>query len=289
MSIVARAGSRKIIFLVLAIVFIFIGLALSPNIFAFFKNYRPLLRNHSYESAYGEQTGFKNFWTRADALYVPILVYHGIRPNRASDTPFVKAFVVEPQVFAKQMDYLKDNGWTAISFEMLRLALTGKNSLPARSMILTFDDGWENQYLSAFPILKSHGFSATFFVFTNAIGEKHFFTWAEIKEMDRAGMTIAAHTKSHPYLFGIFNQALLEDEIAGSKKVLEEHLGKEVYVFAYPFGEYSKKIIEVVRKAGFKIARASHTGFYHTKDDLFTLRSIQVPNSLEFLEKGLEH
>lgn len=100
-------------------------------------------------------------------------------------------------------------------------------------------------------------------------------------------MTIAGHTKSHPYLFQIKDQNVLTAEIAGSKKILEEGLGKPVEFFAYPFGYFNDLIVSVVKEAGFKAARSSKKGIYHSKSDLFTLRSIEVSDDFDAFVKNL--
>jgi len=94
--------------------------------------------------------------------------------------------------------------------------------------------------------------------------------------MQDAGMTIGAHTKSHPYLFQIKDANLLRDEILGSKQILETQLGVPIQFFAYPFGYYNDQITDIVKASGLEAARSSKRGTYHTQQDLFHLRSIEV-------------
>lgn len=217
-------------------------------------------------------------WLGLYRINVPIIVYHSVRPTDPLHSPLQKEFEVSPEIFENQLLFLRDNGFTVISFSALLDGLAKKNSLPEKPVILTFDDGWMNQYIYAFPLLKKYGMTGTFFVFTNAIGHPHFLSWDQIKEMDRVGMTIANHTKSHPFLFNITDDHLLYDEIITSKQILEEHLGKKVDFFAYPFGRYNAPSVVMVKKAGFSAARSTYAGAYHSRNDIFTLKSIQAPN-----------
>lgn len=217
-------------------------------------------------------------WLGLYRVKVPIIVYHSVRPIDPLHSPLEKEFEVSPGTFEEQLLFLENNGFTVISFPVFLAGLAKKTQLPEKPVILTFDDGWENQYMYAFPLLKKYGMTGTFFVFTNAIGHPHFLSWDQIKEMDHAGMTIADHTKSHPFLFKITDEHLLREEIIKSKKILEDHLGKKVNFFAYPFGRYSDQAVSIVKEAGFAAARSTYAGVYHSREDIYTLTSIQAPD-----------
>ena len=219
-------------------------------------------------------------------LRVPILVYHSIRPYYAGETPFVKGFDVPPDVFEEELRYLKEKGYATISFDALADALTKDGQLPEKSVILTFDDGWENQYIYGLPLLKKYGYAGTFFVFTNAIGHTHYLTWDEIHTLAREGFTIGDHTKSHPLLFKIEDKEKLRDEIIGSKKILEAHLGKEITIFATPFGKTNDAITQVAKEAGFHAVRTLRGGLDHSPEDLFALHAFQASNDFRrFVEE----
>lgn len=214
------------------------------------------------------------------AITVPIIVYHSVRPNYPGQTAAIKRYTTEPDVFEKELIYLKNKNYHTISFnEVLEYFDSGK-PLPSKSVILTFDDGWENQYVYAFPLLKKYGFTGTFFIFTNAVGHKHFMTWDQIKELDAAGMTIGGHTKTHPYLTKITDPQKLTNEISGGKKIIEEHLGKTIQTFAYPFGFYNNTVVQAVKDAGYRIGRTSSAGINHTQKDLLTLKCLYDQNSV---------
>ncbi len=219
--------------------------------------------------------------TIAESIRVPILTYHTVRPHHPAETIFAQQFEETPAVFGQQLDYLLQQGYNAISFRDLIDYFKSSKPLPAKPVILTFDDGWETQYEYVFPELRKRNLTATFFIFTNAIGRNHYMSWDQIGELDKAGMTIGSHTKFHPYLFKMTDHAALWKEIAESKDNIESRIHKPVYVLAYPFGLYNDQNITVTKEAGYEAARSGNRGWIHTKDDLFTLKSIYVANNLE--------
>lgn len=225
--------------------------------------------------------------TMMETVRVPILTYHSIRPYYPGETTFVKEFDVQPSIFEKQLDYLNEQGYVGISFRDLIDHLNTGKPLPKKPVILSFDDGWENQYEYATPILKRKGFTATFFIFTNAIGHKKYMTWDQVIALDAAKMTIGSHTKSHPYLSKMTDRAALWREIAESKAIIESHLHKPTYVFAYPFGLYNNEDVSMVKEIGYEAARSTHWGWSHTKSDLFTLKSIQAATDLSAFIRDL--
>src|SRR5262249_49811893 len=145
--------------------------------------------------------------------------------------------------------------------------------LPASAVVITFDDGWQDQYDVAFPILQKHHFTATFFVYTNAIGNgSAFMTWDELRELQHAGMTIGAHSRTHPRL--IEPNVSLENEIDGSRDDIERQLGVSPELFAYPYGLWDRRVVAAVRAAGFRAARSMADGPMNTASTIFAIRSI---------------
>ena len=131
-------------------------------------------------------------------------------------------------------------------------------------MIISFDDDWEGQYTYALPLLKKYGFTATFYIWVVVVGMKHHMTWDEVKELDAAGMQIGCHTLTHPFLQRVRSDDALRREIVVSKKRIEEHIGKPVTTFAYPFGQYNERVVSFVREAGFTSARSTWPGVVHS-------------------------
>jgi len=223
------------------------------------------------------------------SIKVPILIYHSVRPHTSNQSPLQKYYDVAPEQFIRQMQYLQDRGYVVIGLDYLATALEQNITLPAKSVVLTFDDGWRNQYAWAFPILRKYGYTATFFIFTNPIGQDYFLTWDQVRVMNNAGMTIGGHTESHPYLADILDPNMLREEIAGGKRIIEDQIGQKIDLFAYPYGYYMDKIIGVVKDAGYRVARGTHKGIEHSRDDLFKLSGVEVTDDFNKFVSDLNY
>lgn len=216
-----------------------------------------------------------------DTLRVPILVWHAITPHKPGESRSRQAFDVSPESFAEQMAYLHGRGIPVVSLSALMDALQGKRTLPPRAVVLTFDDGWENQYVHAYPLLKQYGYTATFFVFTHAMNRNdRYFTWGQLREMQAAGMTIGSHTITHPFLSRVKDTLQLRKEIDGSKAELEKQLGTTCEFFAYPFGVVTPAAIADVEAAGYRAARGFPGGVTNSPGNRWVLRSMAVTDDM---------
>ena len=214
----------------------------------------------------------------AGSLHIPILIYHSVRPDFPGETQEQKIYNVPPDLFETQLSYLEKNGYTVISMDDLVHDLTaGNTGTVQKPVVITFDDGWRNQYVYAFPLLKAHHMNATFFVFTNPIlnNKPHFMSWDNLKEMQASGMIIGSHTITHPYLSKL-SPAELSHEIIDSKKTIEEKLGTVVKHFASPFGYSDDNVVSLLKQAGYETGRTTYRGAYHAKADMLTLSGFMV-------------
>lgn len=235
-----------------------------------------------------EQVITKDVYQKPSAgtsVAVPVIVYHSVRPTYPGETFDVKRYTTEPETLDKELAFLRDNNYHVISLDALSKYFDDGIPLPAKSIVLTFDDGWQSQYTYAFPLLKKYGLSATFFIFTNAIGHKNFMTWDQVKEMNLAGMDIGGHTKTHPYLTKITDPEILEKEITGGKQIIEEHIGHTIDTFAYPFGLYNASTTQAALSAGYRIARTSRPGIWHTEKSLLELTALYDQDSSALFSK----
>jgi peptidoglycan/xylan/chitin deacetylase (PgdA/CDA1 family) len=208
---------------------------------------------------------------------VPILMYHYVSdlPKDADDIR--RDLTVIPQHFREQMDYLKAQEYSTISLYQLYDALTKGAPLPPRPIVLTFDDGYVDAYINAFPILQQYGFTGTFFIITgkpdnNASG---YMSWAQIKQMSDAGMSIEAHTKSHADLRGR-SQDFLVYEILGSLQSIEAHTGHTPHMFAYPSGHYDVETLRVLRQLPVWMAVTTEHGDRATSTDLLLTPRLRI-------------
>ncbi len=214
-------------------------------------------------------------------ISVPILVYHIVRPSYPSDSRAVRALAHTPQVFDAEMKYLGDAGYHITTFAALESYLEHGTPLPSNPVILSFDDGWSDQFTYAFPILEKYHYTAEFFVFTNPIGHRGFLTWDNLRTMLKAGMVIGDHTRSHPFLTKIADPAQLWNEIDGSKLLIEKTLGITVNEFAYPFGQHNATTTALVEKAGYKAARGDYLkrGGTASLATLYALGALNAPTT----------
>lgn len=184
---------------------------------------------------------------------IPVLEYHCIDDNVWG----VPSMFVSPSEFDRQMAYLKENGYTAITFR----DLTHADKI-AKPVMITFDDGYENNYINAYPILKKYNMKATIFLIVKAIGKGHCLKMDQINIMKDL-IDFESHTMSHAHLVNLHGSQL-DYEVGQSKKELEKLLKKDVFVIAYPFGSYNNQTIEAVRKY-YKYGVTVKSGFFADK------------------------
>jgi peptidoglycan/xylan/chitin deacetylase (PgdA/CDA1 family) len=208
------------------------------------------------------------------AAVVPILMYHHIQDLEGA-SELVETWTVAPGNFDAQMNLVAQRGFHVISMAQLVGQLRDGKPLPSRPIVISFDDGWVEQYAVAFPTLKKYHLIGTFFVYTRPLDHAPYMSWAQLQEMSSAGMDIQAHTLTHPHLRELAPDEAMK-EIAESKKILETRLGKPVVALAYPFGEYNTAIIDMLKRAGFASAVTLASGFNQRADELFTLHRIRV-------------
>jgi peptidoglycan/xylan/chitin deacetylase (PgdA/CDA1 family) len=220
-------------------------------------------------------------------VIVPILIYHAIRAYIPTDTAGVRRYIATPETLEKELAYLKDGGFTSVTFDDLERSLTTGTKLPPRPVIISFDDNWEGQYTYAFPLLKKYGFTATFYTWVVVVGRTHHMSWDEVKELADAGMQIGCHTMTHPYLTKVTGDAELRWQIDTAKQTIEQHTGKPVTSFAYPFGQYNEKVVGFVKEAGFTSARSTWPGVVHDTTGLFSLTGLIRTESAVNLEDTL--
>ena len=217
-------------------------------------------------------------------VHLPILMYHHIDFLAPGASKVWQDLTVSPQTFERQMKYLFEQNYHPITFRQFFDFIEKGNELPEKSLIITFDDGWKNQYTYALPVLKKYKFPATFFIVVNQTGGNLFMNWEELKDLLNNGMEIGSHTITHPNLRRVAPSQLIY-EIKNSKTILEKNLDYQIEVFAYPYGIFDSKIIEAVSKANYKMARTTIWGLDQNMENLYTLRAVQVYDGLDQLKR----
>ena len=212
----------------------------------------------------------------------PLLYYHRVAPDADPDTGPV------PEVFDRQMGLLKSLGFKGVS---LKEALSASREESAGMIGITFDDGYRDNYDWAVPILEKYAFRGTIFCVTGVMGQKTawaddprwmghlLMTPAEARDLAKRGFEIAAHSRTHPDLTTLSEESL-EDEVAGSRKELEDLLGAPVETFCYPYGFYDDRTKEAARKAGYLAARSTRRMTPGKREDRFDLPARSVSGEM---------
>ncbi len=216
---------------------------------------------------------------------VPILMYHYISTPPVATDKIRMSLSVTPEMFEAQVKLLADNGFTTITlFDLYNAVATGQ-ALPAKPIILTFDDGYVDNYEQAFPILKKYGLTGTFFVLTGPADAKDpaYLSWDMIKAMSDAGMDMQLHSKEHVDL----RHRRYEDlvwHIIGGRQSIEGHTGKLVVFMAYPSGKYDSTVVKFLADNNFWGAVTTESGRTHTAADALKWTRVRIAGQLRLAD-----
>lgn len=210
------------------------------------------------------------------ANYVaPILMYHSINPQAIAG----RMLTVSPETFERQMRFLKTRRYKVLPLGELAGLIKDKKKIPAGTLAITLDDGYKDNYIYAFPVLKKYNLPAAVFIIVNEVArpQNDRLSWEEIKEMQSSGLiTFGSHTLGPEPLINIKSEDELKRQIRESKKILEEKLGRPVNLFSYPEGRFNEKIKKLVIDAGYKAAAATNPGKKFANDDAFALKRLRI-------------
>lgn len=201
---------------------------------------------------------------------VCILMYHSIgyeKNNRLR---------IPQQQFKEQMKYIKDNGYTTLTLQQLYNFFVENKPIPKKSVVITFDDGYLDNYEYAYPILKEFSLKATIFVTANTIDKNNgYMTSKQLKELQGNGIDIESHTFNHEELNNLSYEKQLKT-LKESKEVLEKILDKKVNYIAYPFGKYNEDTIRTMKNAGYTMGFTTGGKIARKDDGIYTLHRIGV-------------
>lgn len=212
-------------------------------------------------------------WWLSPRYTVPILMYHRFGYKGGS-------LFVTPGNFEKQMAYLKDNNYKVISLNKLVESTKENKKFHHKTVVITIDDGYEDNYTYAYPILKKYDYPATVFIVAGFIGEeKDFMNWKQARIMAEDRIFFGGHTKNNVYLPMIKDKDELWEEISGCKKLIEKKLKKDIDCFCYPTGGFSEEIKKIVKEAGYKGACTTNRGYAQANKDVYELKRIKIKDS----------
>lgn len=211
--------------------------------------------------------------------YAPVLLYHHIQPLSLTEQNGQKNLTVDPKYFEEQLQYLNSRGYTTLNAGELAQALISHQKLGGKNLVVTIDDGYQDIYTYAYPIIQKYHIIVNLMIPTGLLNNPGYLSWDQLREMIGSGLVFAYnHTWSHASL-GLATREKIQLEIGTAKKQLEENLGKPVNIFAYPYGSESSEVINVLRSNGFIAAFSTNPGFMQCDSFLLNLRRNRIGNS----------
>jgi peptidoglycan/xylan/chitin deacetylase (PgdA/CDA1 family) len=205
---------------------------------------------------------------------VPVLCYHHIREAKPGQSETLKSYSVSPGSFAQQMKALKDSGYETILPGDLYNYLAHGGKLPAKPVMLTFDDTDEEQYSIGYPEMKKYGFKGVFFIMTVSINRPRYMTKEQLKDLSDNGNAVESHTWDH-HMVTKYRGDDWDIQFVKPRKTIENITGKPAEYFAYPYGVWNRAAFPELKKAGFKMAFILSTKRDST-EPLFTIRRLLV-------------
>ncbi|HVF30766.1 MAG TPA: polysaccharide deacetylase family protein [Pyrinomonadaceae bacterium] len=214
----------------------------------------------------------------------PVLLYHKI--DRPSADVKIRGAYTTPRRFQRQMSYLKRSGYHFVTASKLVERYVNEGKFPERTVCVTFDDGWKDNYLNAYPILKELRIPATIFIVAGCVGKTSAQVTAEgegprehmsaddLREMSKGGIEFGSHSMNHQLMDRI-DESEIDHEVTGSKSLLEELLQTECPVFAYPAGFHTAYARDAVKRAGYL---GGFTTVYGSNDspDAFAINRTEI-------------
>lgn len=200
---------------------------------------------------------------------VPVLYYHSVQESAHNEV------IISSDILKKQLKYIKDQGYITLTLSELKNYILNNSPIPEKSIVITFDDGYMDNYSNAFPILKEFNMVATIFCITSNLDGSYYLSEDAIKEMSNYGIDIQSHTVTHPQLNKLtYNQQLTE--LKESKKTLEYITGKEIDSIAYPYGDFNEETIKAAKTAGYTLGFTTKRGLSDRSDNPLKLDRIYI-------------
>lgn len=203
---------------------------------------------------------------------IPVLMYHSI--NRRTGMTKLNPYVVSPKDFKEEMEYISKNKYTVISLDDLYYYMVQGKPVPKKSVVITFDDGYEDFYKNAYPVLKKYNFKATIFMIAGYVDKGNYYLNSnQLRELQNNGIDIESHTVFHERLSTLSYQKQLKT-LADSKIILERFLNKKVNYIAFPYGSYNLDTMQALKKTGYLMAFTIKGGDSKLSQGLYTLHRV---------------
>lgn len=221
-------------------------------------------------------------FTGSDLKYntkgIPVLMYHSIDYEKGNELRVPK------EKFRQQMSLLKEKGYTTLTLNELHEFFANDKPIPEKSVVITFDDGYVDNYYNAYPILKEFHFNAVVFVITNNIDKvKNYLNSDQIIELNNNGIEIESHTVNHEKLSTLDYDKQFET-LKNSKEFLENLLNKNIDYIAYPYGDWNENTLMAVRNANYKMAFSTSGTWSDKSDGIYTLDRVYISANFDINE-----
>lgn len=213
----------------------------------------------------------QNWIQQKEPVALPILMYHSISSGNSLRVP--------KSEFAAHMKWLKDNGYVTLSPKEAYQVLATNSTPSEKYVLITFDDGYTDNYTKAFPILKEYGMKATIFMIEQSIGRPHHLTDAQMDDMMAHGISIESHTIHHLELNRL-TQKQQEEELKGSKVFFDQRFSQQTIMVSYPVGRYNEDTLKLAKEAGYEMAVTTEPGHAKKEQGMMSLHRLRISPGL---------
>ncbi|CAN2249085.1 polysaccharide deacetylase family protein [Bacillus vallismortis] len=198
---------------------------------------------------------------------LPILMYHSISSGNSLRVP--------KEEFEAHMKWLHDNGYQTVTPKEAYLMLTQDKKPSEKCVLITFDDGYTDNYEDAYPVMKKYGMKATIFMIGKSIGHQHHLTEDQMKEMAQNGVSIESHTIDHLELNGLSPEQQYS-EMADSKKLFDNMFHQETSMISYPVGRYNEETLKAAKETGYQMGVTTEPGAASRDQGMYALHRVRV-------------
>ncbi|GAC1413324.1 MAG: polysaccharide deacetylase family protein [Candidatus Doudnabacteria bacterium] len=210
-------------------------------------------------------------------ISVPVFMYHHVGPIAAKPDIYSKDLTVSSSDFADQVKYLRDHGYGCVSTADLYKYQLGQIELEKKPCVIIFDDGFDDVFQNALPVLKSNGMVGVFAIITKYPGTPQYASWQTIVNASKEGMEIIPHSQHHIDFASMqYSYAQKEAEIKGSINDIYQNVGREPLAFVYPYGRYDANTERILKDSSIKMAFTTEYGNYESSTNPVVMRRIRV-------------